>query len=130
MKYVIASGPVIIEDGKVLLNRHGSTERDKNWKFIGGMMEYGETPEETAVRKAKEDMGVVVELIKPLSTRIAYEKDQTIIMIHYLAKRKNKEIKPSSKIKEWEWIPAKEIVSGKVTDLTDNIKPIVEQALK
>ena len=130
MKYIIASGPVIIEDGKVLLNKHGSTERDKDWKFIGGTMEHGETPEETATREPKEEMGIDVELIKPLSTRIAYEKDKTIIMIHYLAKRLNKEIKPSSKIREWEWIPAKDIISGTVADVTDNIKPVVEEALK
>ena len=89
-----------------------------------------ETPEETAMREPKEEMNVDVELIKSLSTRIAYEKDKTIIMIHYLAKRLNKEIKPSSKIREWKWIPVDDILSGKVTDVTDNIRPVIEEALK
>ncbi len=130
MKYVIASGPVIIENDRVLLNKHGSTERDKNYKFIGGTMEHGETPEQCAIREAKEEMGVSVELLKPLSTRIVYEKDQTIVMIHYSAKRKNKVVTPSEKIREWKWIPVNDILSGKVKDLTDNIKSIVEEALK
>jgi len=35
-KLIIASGPVIIENGKVLLNKHGD---DKFWKFLGGKVE-------------------------------------------------------------------------------------------
>jgi len=32
-KIIIASGPVIVENNKVLLNQHGDTEF---WKFCGG----------------------------------------------------------------------------------------------
>lgn len=35
-KIIIASGPVIVEDGKVLLNKHGE---DNFWKFCGGQAE-------------------------------------------------------------------------------------------
>lgn len=35
-KIIIASGPVIVEDGKVLLNQHGDTTF---WKFCGGRVE-------------------------------------------------------------------------------------------
>lgn len=35
-KIIIASGPVIVENNKVLLNQHGDTEF---WKFCGGQVE-------------------------------------------------------------------------------------------
>lgn len=36
-KFIIASGPVIIENNKVLLNRHGEDDKAKEyWKFVGG----------------------------------------------------------------------------------------------
>jgi len=33
LKIIIASGPVIVENNKVLLNQHGDTDF---WKFCGG----------------------------------------------------------------------------------------------
>ena len=36
IKIIIASGPVIVENGKVLLNKHGE---DGFWKFCGGRVE-------------------------------------------------------------------------------------------
>jgi 8-oxo-dGTP pyrophosphatase MutT (NUDIX family) len=36
---IIASGPVIVENYKVLLNQHGD---DSFWKFCGGRVEEGE----------------------------------------------------------------------------------------
>lgn len=39
-KIIIASGPVIVENGKVLLNKHGDTAF---WKFCGGRVEDFET---------------------------------------------------------------------------------------
>ncbi len=35
-KIIIASGPVIVENSKVLLNQHGDTDF---WKFCGGKVE-------------------------------------------------------------------------------------------
>jgi 8-oxo-dGTP pyrophosphatase MutT (NUDIX family) len=52
---------VIIEDGKVAL-----IERMKNgnhyYVFPGGGVEKGETPEQTAIREAFEELGVTVKI--------------------------------------------------------------------
>ena len=61
MNYIIASGPVIIEKNKVLLNQHGE---DSFWKFIGGRIEDADFEDETnsleitCKRKVKEEMGI------------------------------------------------------------------------
>ncbi len=126
MKYIIASGPVIIENGKVLLNKHG---KDDFFKFIGGQIKRGESLEQCAVRRAKEEMGVDVKLIKPIKPMIVWRKDETVILIHYLAKRMS-DVKPADFVKEWAWVSVKDILDGKITGLGENIKPVIKEIQK
>ena len=126
MKYIIASGPVIIENGKVLLNKHG---KDDFFKFIGGQIKHGESLEQCAVRRAKEEMGVDVKLIKPIKPMIVWRKDETVILIHYLAKRLS-DVKPADFVKEWAWVSVKDILDGKITGLGENIKPVIKEIQK
>lgn len=108
MRYIIASGPVIIEKGKVLLNRHGKHE--SGWKFIGGdIYERRGSLEDWCIRRAREEMGVRVKIIRPLKPMIIWRKNETIILIHYLAKRVDKKIKPAKNIREWGWFPIKKL---------------------
>ena len=56
------------EKGEVLFQKRndpGSPAHDK-WEFPGGGMEFGETPEQTLVREAKEETGYDVEIIRLL----------------------------------------------------------------
>ena len=53
-----AGGIILNEKGEALLQRRGDNNR---WGFSGGAIELGETPEETAVREAKEETGLDVE---------------------------------------------------------------------
>jgi ADP-ribose pyrophosphatase YjhB (NUDIX family) len=124
MKYIIASGPVIIEKGKVLLNRHG--KRESGWKFIGGdIYERKGTLEEWCICKAKEEMGVKVKIIRPLKPIIIWRKNETIILIHYLTKRVNKVIKPARNIREWGWFPIKRLPRN----CAPNIKQVINEYL-
>ena len=80
---IVASGPVIIEDGKVLLNKHGD---DKFWKFVGGKAErYDISLEEVVKREVKEEMGLEVELLRPLKPMMIEMTDKIVVLIHYLA---------------------------------------------
>jgi len=125
MRYIIASGPVIIEKGKVLLNRHG--RRESGWKFIGGdIYQRKGSLEDWCMRKAKEEMGVKAKIIKPLKPMIIWRKNETIILIHYLAKRVNKIIKPAKYIREWGWFPLKKLPKN----CAPNIKPVIQEYLK
>ena len=57
------SGCAIIEDGKLLLLWK---IKQKHYEFPGGKVEAGETPESTAIREAKEELGVAVDLVRYL----------------------------------------------------------------
>lgn len=56
------AGNLIIEDGKVLLLYR---EDEGYWEVPGGKVEVEESPTETAVRGAEEEINVEVELEKP-----------------------------------------------------------------
>ena len=53
MEKIIASGPVIVEDGKLLLIRDN---KDDFYKFPGGRVEDGENFEETCLRETGEEI--------------------------------------------------------------------------
>ncbi len=125
-KIIIASGPVIVEDGKVMLNQHGDTEF---WKFCGGTVEdFDINLLETARREVKEEMGVDIEVINPEPFIIYAKKEKVdgdcdVILVHYLAKRIG-EIKPGSDIRQWDWLPLAGIEDRQ--DLAPNILPALK----
>ena len=99
----IASGPVIIEDGKVLLIKEYKKDKISSWMFPGGRVEdYEKTLEDTCKREVKEEMDVDIEIIKPLRPILVKKENEVFILIHYLAKRIG-EIKPGKEIADWGW---------------------------
>jgi len=121
---IIASGPLIVENGKVLLNRHGD---DNFWKFCGGKVEdYDTSLIENAKREVKEEMGIEIKILdeNPFIIHTAQEKQgkmTDIILVHYLSERVG-EIKPGEDIREWDWFDIKNLPEG----LAPNIEPVLK----
>lgn len=129
-KTIIASGPVIIENGKLMVNKD---DKDDFYKLPGGTVEEGiEDLEKACHREVKEENNAEIEIIKPLHPMILWKNPQTkesmvILLIHYLAKLKNKdEIKPIFPIKEIAWLDIDEIKAGKF-NIAPNIKFLIEK---
>jgi ADP-ribose pyrophosphatase YjhB (NUDIX family) len=130
-KTIIASGPVIIEDGKLLVNKD---DKDDFYKLPGGTIEEGDTLVDACHREAFEENNGRIEIIRPLNPMIIYKNPQTgekmrIVLIHYLAKLLNKdEIKPMPPIKEVKWLDINEIKEGK-HNVAPNIKFLIEMGI-
>lgn len=124
-KILIASGPVIVEDEKVLLNQHGDTDF---WKFCGGRVEdFSTNLIENARREVKEEMGIDITVLDdtPFLLYTKKEKDGLeidVILVHYLAERMG-EVKPGEDIKEWAWVPIKDLEKE---NLAPNIIPTLK----
>lgn len=130
VKNIVASGPVIIEEGKLLVNKDS---KDDFYKLPGGTVEPDtEDLEEACLRETKEEINGEVEIIRPLHPMIIWKNPQTdekmaILLIHYLSKLKNKEeIKPILPVKEVRWLDVEEIRRGK-HDVAPNIKFLLEK---
>jgi len=119
---IIASGPVIIENNKVLLNREKKNGEITKWFFPGGEVEdFDIGLEQACQREVKEEMGIEVKIIKPLKPVLIKENDRLIVLIHYLAKRIG-EIQPGENIAEWDWID--------INNLPDNCADNVYEVIK
>ena len=57
-----ASAVAIVQDGQVLMVRRRHEPFKGHWTLPSGFLEYGETPEQAAVREVREEIGVDVEL--------------------------------------------------------------------
>lgn len=115
----IASGPVIIQEGKVLLDKHGD---DDFWKFPGGRQMDGESMHETAIREPKEELGIDVTLEGDPVVLVFEAEGKHIVLIHYKATYSG-EITPGRDVREWAWHD----VDNLPDDCAPNIKPVVEK---
>lgn len=124
-KIIIASGPVIVEDRKVLLNKHGDSTF---WKFCGGKVENFETDLiENARREVMEEIGIEIEILNPEpfithTTKETEEGKIDVILVHFLAKRIG-EITPGEDIREWDWLDLDNLPQN---DLAPNIIPALQ----
>jgi len=121
IELTIASGPVIVEDGKVLLDKHG----DDFWKFPGGKQVDDNNFLENAKREVKEELGIDVELVGEPCV-MGFDRNHNgikeyILLFHYLAKRKG-EIKKGRDVKEFKWLD----VNSLPEDMAPNIKPVLK----
>lgn len=79
----VASAGVIIsaDDGRLLVGRHADSGR---WSPIGGAIELGETPEDAAIREAREETGCSIEIDRLLTVvggtryRVTYANDDEV----------------------------------------------------
>lgn len=124
-KIIIASGPVIIENNKVLLDQHGD---DKFLKFCGGRVDSRDNSLiETAKRKAKEELGIEIEILDENPFVLYTQKENLegktdVILVHYLAKRIG-EINSREHIDDWKWISLDELEKEK---LAPNVLPTLK----
>lgn len=121
MPIIVASGPVIVEDNKVLLNQHGDTSF---WKFCGGSVrDFSHGLAHAAQDRAKDEMGMAVEILNPAPFLLytSKETDQgmiDVILVHFLARRTS-DIHPREDIRAWDWLPLDQLPP----DLAPNILP-------
>lgn len=129
MKKIVASGPVIIKDGKLLVSKDN---KDDFYKIPGGTVEEGEELEGVCVREVKEETNADIDIIEPLSTMIINKNPQTgeemeISLHHFKATLKNPDdLKEGEDIKEVKWLDIEEIKKGK-HNVSPNIKFLIEK---
>lgn len=122
-KIIIASGPVIVENNKVLLDKDC---KEDIWKFCGGKIQENESLIETATRRSKEELGIEIEILNEEPFLVHTKKETPegnldVILVHFLAKRIG-EIIPGEDIRKWDWLDIENLPQ----DLAPNILPALK----
>jgi len=56
----VGVGVIVMKGDQVLLMRRSNSHGDGTWSSPGGHLEYGESPEECAIRETQEETGVII----------------------------------------------------------------------
>lgn len=126
---MVVAGPVIVEDGKILLDRD---KKDEFFKLPGGRVKEGEELEKACKRKVKEELNAEIEIVRSLTPKVLWEnpttkEKMTIILINYLAKVLNpEELTASGDVEEFRWFDIKEIREGK-HNVSPNTKVLLDR---
>ena len=117
-------GAVIVQDGKLVLVRRGVEPDKGKWSIPGGGVKLGETVRDTAVREAKEECGLDIELVgdRPmdaLDKMVPDEKGRLqyhYVLLQFLARPKGGTLKPTSDATEARWVPLEEVKRYNLTN--------------
>ncbi|KKQ28219.1 MAG: Phosphohydrolase, MutT/Nudix family protein [Candidatus Magasanikbacteria bacterium GW2011_GWC2_37_14] len=104
MEIIVASGPVIIENNKVLLDKEQKEYGITPWFFPGGRLNSpNESPEDACKREVNEELGINIKIIKQLRTLEKVMPDnKKSVLYHFLAERTG-EIKIGDDVVEYGW---------------------------
>jgi 8-oxo-dGTP diphosphatase len=121
---IVGVGAVIVQDGKLVLIRRGVEPDKGRWSIPGGGVELGETVGDAAVREAKEECGLDIELFEDrpmdaLDKMVPGEKGRLkyhYVLLQFLARPKGGTLKPTSDATEARWVPLEEVERYNLTD--------------
>jgi len=81
-----AAGAIVVRGREILLVRRSIEPGLGRWSFPAGFQDYGETPEQTAVREVREETGLTIELRRLF--QVAHSRDNPrkhVNLVVYLA---------------------------------------------
>jgi 8-oxo-dGTP diphosphatase len=123
---LIGVGAVIVRHGRALLIRRGQAPLVGEWSLPGGVLECGETLREAAIREAKEETGLTVEVGEMLGVyeRVIRSDDGRVryhyVMIDFLCRPVSGEPKAGSDATQVGWFCAEDLAAlGMTRDATD-----------
>jgi 8-oxo-dGTP diphosphatase len=124
---VVGVGVVIVDGGRLVLVRRGAEPALGKWSFPGGAVELGEAVRDAAVREAKEECGLEVELVedRPMDAYGILTMDESgrlryhYVLLQFLAQPKEGALKPTSDVTDARWVPLEEVENY---DLTESVR--------
>jgi len=112
-----AASALIIHKGKILFVRSNTTQ--EQWAFPGGKQEKSETPQRTASREIKEELGLDINIKGVLGSYIHASKNQRYAIRCFIAESNKFDLrKDTDEIIEAKWCTFKEGLALNLTSTT------------
>ena len=125
--YVAVKAIIFYNERFLLIKRSEKARGDYNyWEFPGGRLEFGESPEDALLREIKEEVGISVELICPISAWSFLKDENTHITgITFLCEVDAPFVRLSEEHNEYAWVTHGELSGYNVyPGIKDNFKKI------
>lgn len=121
---IVVSAVAFVRDGHVLAVRKQGTDR---FMLVGGKPEPGESPEQTAVRETREEVGLHIEALELLGEFVSPAANEPGHLLHstvYQAGLTGEPV-PAAEIAELRWVPLDSTTDDLAPMLRDNVLPLL-----
>lgn len=103
---VAAAAAVLLDGDRILLARRDSSQFRGRWYIPAGFVEADETVEAAAIREAKEETGLDVEIIELLAAHSGFEvPGRPVVGVYFLVRIVGGNMQPGSDVDRLEYYP-------------------------
>ncbi len=130
---IVGVGAVIICNGKILLEKRKYEPGSGKWSIPGGLVELGESVEQTVIREVLEETGLEVESPRQIDIVDNVIKDDNgdvkyhFVILDYFVKLKGGTLKAASDAEDLRWVQLEEVEKY---DLTKTFRAFFERNRK
>ena len=82
MKKIELAGAILLDKENRILLMHRNTKDLKQWELPGGKLEKNETPEQAVIRELKEELNIIVQIIKYIGFK-EFEDNGVMLKYHW-----------------------------------------------
>jgi mutator protein MutT len=130
---IASAGAVIMRNGRILLEERKNDPGRGKWSIPGGIVELGETPEQTVIREVQEETGLMVDspelidVVSPVTLDESGRVKYHFVIVDYLVKLKGGTATATSDAAKLEWVRLDEVEQK---DLTKSFRGFFEKNRK
>jgi 8-oxo-dGTP diphosphatase len=121
MRPIVGVGAVTVLQGKILLEQRKNEPGRGKWSVPGGIVELGETPEQSVIRETKEETGLVVDnpVLIDVVSQVTLDENGKVkyhfVIIDYFVRLKSGKLEAASDAASLEWVPLNDVENKDLT---------------
>jgi len=112
---IVGVGAILVQDGKILLEKRKNPPGKGQWSVPGGLVELGESIEQAVLREVKEETGLEVEKPKHIDIVDNVDLDEQgkvryhFVIVDYFVKLKSGTARAASDAEDVRWIQLSDV---------------------